>query len=104
MNTIKSAALFCLKCATFTIIFWGLWIGVIRSISIAPQSVMSSSEDSQAQAEIEAYKKQTARIDQQLDVAEAQQKRMDRNLSAQEENAKRFDAVLKTWEKQGLLK
>lgn len=104
MDTFKSAALFCLKSATFTIIFWGLWICILRPISFSTQSVMPSSQDSQAQIQNEAYEKQVARVNQQLDVAEIQQKRMDKNLSAQEENAKRFDAVLKTWESQGARK
>jgi len=100
MPMIKSAALFCAKSAAFTIIFWGLWMGVLRPLTSSPQGNTSSAQDAQTQAQTEAYEKQVARVNQQLDVVEGQQKRMEQNLTAQEENARRFDAVLKVWEKQ----
>lgn len=99
MPMIKSVALFCAKSAAFTIIFWGLWMGLLRPITSSPsQSNTSSAQDAQAQTE--AYEKQVARVNQQLDVVEGQQKRMEKNLSTQEENTKRFDAVLTVLEKQ----
>lgn len=100
---IKSAALFCAKSAAFTIIFWGIWMGVLRPLT-SPQGNTSSAQDAQTQAQTEAYEKQLARANQQLDVVEIQQKSMEQYLTAQEDNARRFDAVLRVWEKQAGLR
>ncbi len=100
MQMIKSTFLFCAKSAAFTIIFWGLWLGVLRPLTSSPLGDTSSAQNAQAQTQVEAYEKQVARVNQQLDVVEGQQKRMEQNLKFQEESARRFDAVLKVWEKQ----
>ncbi|WP_396268276.1 hypothetical protein [Ideonella sp.] len=103
MPTIKAFALFCAKCAAFTTIFWGVWLGVLRPIAAPPaQDNAASAQD--AQAQMDAYERQLARVTQQLDVAEGQQKRTEMILSTQEEHAKRLDAVLTAWEKQTGLK
>jgi hypothetical protein len=100
MPTIKSVALFCIKSAAFTIIFWGLWLGVVRPITSPTQNNTPSTQDAQTKTQVDAYEKQVARVNRQLDVVEVQQKRMEQNLSVQEDSAKRYDAVLKVWEKQ----
>jgi hypothetical protein len=97
---IKQVITFCLKSICFTLIFWGIWLGVIRQITNPPQSNSSSTQDVQAKSQIDAYNNQVARANHQLDVVEEQQHRMEKYLTAQEENTKRFDAVLKVWEKQ----
>lgn len=101
MNLLKASLIFCVKCATFTAIFWLLWLNVIRPITTAPQNDTSSrQQDAQSKAQMDAYERQMERSNRLLDMTEDQQKRMDQDLTAQEENTKRFDAVLKVWEKQ----
>lgn len=102
MPTFKSVAIFCLKCATFSLIFWSLWLGIIRPLSTASsnESKGSTTQDAQSKAQMQAYDDQMIRTNRMLDVSEDQQKRMDQYLAAQEANAKRFDAILQVWEKQ----
>lgn len=104
MPMLKSAALFCLKSIVFSAMFWIVWLNVIRPMTAAGQNNSSCTQDTQAQAQADAYEKQVARVNHQLDVVETQQKRMEVNLSDQEQNAKRFAAVLSVWEKQAGLK
>ena len=97
---IKPILIFCLKSALFTLIFWGVWLGVVRPITNPPQPNSNSNQDAQAKQQIEAYNNQVARANHQLDVVEQQQKRMEKHLAIEEENSKRFSAVLSIWEKQ----
>lgn len=98
MSIMKSGALFCFKSVVFSAIFWGLWIGVIRPMTTAPQA--ANTQNTQSSSEMQAYEEQLNRTNRMLDISEDQQRRMDQYLTSQEENAKRFDAVLKVWEKQ----
>lgn len=100
MATVRSAALFCVKSAIFSAVFWGMWLGIIRPITTAPQNNGAGAQDSQTNAQVQAYEEQMNRTNRMLDISEDQQKRMDQYLTSQEENARRFDAVLKAWEKQ----
>jgi hypothetical protein len=103
MPIAKSILLFCLKCATFSAIFWTMWIGIIRPITSGSQtnnSNNSTTQDAQTSAQIETYEKQVERSNRLLDVTEDQQKRTDQYITLQEESARRMDAILKEWEKQ----
>jgi hypothetical protein len=97
---IKPILIFCLKSVCFTVIFWGVWLGVVRPITNPPQPSSGSSQDAQAKQQIDAYNNQVARANHQLDVVEQQQKRMEKHLAIEEESSKRFSAILSVWEKQ----
>jgi uncharacterized membrane protein YhiD involved in acid resistance len=104
MPILKSAALFCLKAAVFSAVFWVVWLNVIRPMTVTPQNNSSCSQDSSSQAQTDAYEKQVSRVNQQLDVVETQQKRTEKNISDQEQNTKRFAEILAVWEKQAGVK
>lgn len=104
-TVLNAIFMFCLKCATFSAIFWTMWLNVIQPMATKPQSNASTAQNAQSAQQAEAYEKQMDRAIRQLDIAEDQQRRMDQYLTIQQENAGRFDAVLKVWERQaGLAK
>lgn len=100
MPMLKPVGLFLLKCFAFSLVFWSVWVGLMRPYTSSQQSTAPAAEAAQANAQVEAYENQVARVNRQLDVVESQQKRMEKNLADQEDNAKRFSAVLSAWEKQ----
>jgi hypothetical protein len=95
MRIIKSSILFFLKCLSFSIIFYVVWLTFSQRAKLS-----DNSSDAVAKSQVDSYERQVARVNRQLDVVEAQQKRMDANLQTQEVNSVRLDAVLKVWEKQ----
>ena len=100
MSYKKDIGLFVLKSVCFTVIFWVVWIFILRPLTSPAQSVMASSQDDQTKAQMDAYDRQANRLTEQQNVADVQQKRADKLLSIQEEQTKRFNAILEKWEKQ----
>lgn len=96
----KSFALFCLKSAVFSAIFWGMWLGIIRPMTSTQQEGRPSAQDAQASAQMEAAQKYMDRANRQLDMVEDQQRRTDQYLTLQEDTVKRMAAVVAVWEKQ----
>ncbi|MFT3848984.1 MAG: hypothetical protein QM739_09955 [Propionivibrio sp.] len=100
MPIVRSTALFCLKCAIFSLIFWTIWTTLIRPVTTANQGSDSNAQDAQAKAQMDTYEKQVERASRQLDIGEDLQRRAEQQLAAQEENNKRMAAILTEWEKQ----
>jgi hypothetical protein len=107
------SGLFVLKCSVLAIIFWSLWLFVVRPMMSSGSSSSSSSQSSQSQdkeheALMKAYWEQVRLADdlqaeykRQSAVTAEQQKRMEAILTKQEELNRRFEAVIQRWEKHG---
>ena len=100
MNQLKYIGLFIVKAVSFTVIFWGLWLYVLKPITSPAPSTNSSSQDAQSKAQMDTYEQQAKRAAELLDSSDAQQKRMEQLLTTQEEQARRYNLVLDKWEKQ----
>ena len=100
MSHLKAIGLFILKAVCFTVVFWVVWLYVLRPITSPPQSTNTPSQDAQTKAQMDAYDRQANRFTEQQNVADVQQKRADKLLSIQEEQTERFNAILEKWEKQ----
>jgi flagellar biosynthesis/type III secretory pathway M-ring protein FliF/YscJ len=102
---------FVLKCFVLAIIFWSLWLFVVRPMMSSTPSSSSSSQSSQAQdkeqeALMKAYWEQIrqgnelqAEYKRQTAITVEHQKRMEAILTKQEELNRRFEAVIERWEK-----
>lgn len=100
MPVVRQAALFCLKCAVFSLIFWTMWTTLIRPITTPNQGSGANTQDAPAKAQMDAYEKQVERANRQLDIGDDMQRRAEQQLAVQEENNKRMAAILTEWEKQ----
>jgi len=100
MNQLKYISTFFIKAVSFSLIFWGLWLFVLKPITSPAQNTNTSSQDAQSKALIDTYEQQAKRTNELLDSSDAQQKRMDQLLSLQEEQARRYNLILDKWEKQ----
>lgn len=103
MSQLKNIALFIVKAVSFTIIFWGLWLYVLKPITSPSQSASDSSQDAQTKA-LDKYNEQAKRAAEQLDRNDAEQKRMHQLITTQEEQARRYNLILDKWEKQAGIK
>lgn len=97
-ESIKQAGIFLIKAVVFSLVFWVMWVYVVRPITNAQTTNSSCSNQVQTEstdqdAAMKKYMEQAAK-------AEEQQQRMDSILSRQEQQSKRLDAILSAWEKQ----
>jgi hypothetical protein len=97
-ENIKQAGLFLIKAVAFSLIFWGMWVYVVRPITNAQTT--NSSCNNQVQAESTDQDTAMKKYMEQAAKAEEQQQRMDSILTRQEQQSKRLDAILSVWEKQ----
>ena len=95
---IKQAGLFLIKAVAFSLVFWVMWVYVVRPITNAQTT--NSTCDNQVQAEATDQNTAMKKYMEQAAKAEEQQQRMDSILDRQEEQSKRLDAILSAWEKQ----
>ncbi|HMH18712.1 MAG TPA: hypothetical protein VK572_11265 [Burkholderiales bacterium] len=94
---LKTSGVFLLKAITFSIIFWVIWVYIVRPITNAQSSTVSQSSKTEMKSNeneeaMKIYKEQAKK-------AEEQQRRVDKIISKQEEQGRRLDAVLSGWEK-----
>jgi len=106
----KAILVFVGKSAAFALIsgvIWGLILIFIASFSTRPHGSSSSSEQSARVAEqMDAYDKQTRKVQEQLERTAQQQERaaslletQERLYAEQEQLQKRFAAILDKWER-----
>ena len=98
MSKSASAAIFLLKCLTFSVVFVAVWLVGFRPINAAQSANDQATVEAKARAD--EYDKQTRQVAEQLAETAAQQRRMGALLSTQESQNARFEAVLQRWEKQ----
>ena|SRR5215831_922542 len=90
-SKVPSALRFIVKAVVFTLIFWGVWLLVIRPLSYA------ASDQSQAEkASDDAYR---SRLFQQLKEAEELQAQYRTQLQSATASVKRQQELLDRWEK-----
>jgi flagellar biosynthesis/type III secretory pathway M-ring protein FliF/YscJ len=92
---------FVMKAFFFSVIFWVMWIYVMRPIANPQTSKASCGNQTQAESTdqevaMKKYMEQAAKAEEQLN-------RMDAILAKKEEQSRRFDNVLSTWERQAKL-
>jgi len=110
---LKRAGLFVLGAVVFTVIFWTLWLWVLRpglwgSSSNDSAEIRKQQEQSKAYDDLmKGYQRQAKEADEiqanlkrQVDQADAIQERQMDLLKKQEEQARRFDKILQQWEVQ----
>ena len=110
MEKLTCFGVFVLKSIIFSLIFWAIWIGVIRPITSATSDSSNASSQSQEDDQeslMKKYWEQAYRADKlqdqyeiSIDVSKNQQRRLDALLTKQEEQANRLDSILSSWEKQ----
>jgi flagellar biosynthesis/type III secretory pathway M-ring protein FliF/YscJ len=109
LGWLAQSGIFILKCFVLAIVFWSLWLFVVRPMmSSAPSSSSQSSQtqDKEQEALMKAYWEQVrqgnelqAEYKRQTAVSVEHQKRMEAILTKQEELNRRFEAVIQRWEK-----
>ncbi len=104
MHKLKYIGAFVVKAVSFSLIFWGLWLFILKPITSPAQNTNTSSQDAQSKALMETYEEQAMRTDELLNSSDAQQKRMELLLTIQEEQARRYNLILDKWEKQAGIK
>ena len=97
-ESIKQAGIFLIKAVAFSLVFWVMWVYVVRPITNAQTT--NSSCNNQVQTESTDQDAAMKKYMEQAAKAEEQQQRMDSILSRQEQQSKRLDAILSAWEKQ----
>lgn len=95
---IKHAGVFFIKAVAFSLVFWVMWVYVVRPITNAQTN--NASYNNQAQTESTDQDAAMKRYMEQAAKVEEQQRRMDAILSRQEQQSKRLDAILSAWEQQ----
>ncbi len=90
---LKSSIKFILQSTIFTIIFWSLWLFVIRPAFYPSNKDSANSPDAENNVLMEKYRAQVERADQQ-------QKQAQDTLDKQNELLVRWEKVIQHWEKQ----
>ena len=106
---LAQAGIFVLKCFVLAIVFWSLWLFVVRPIMSGAASTSSQSsqaQDKEQEALMKAYWEQIrqanelqAEYKRQTTVSVEHQKRMEAILTKQEELNRRFEGVIQRWER-----
>jgi flagellar biosynthesis/type III secretory pathway M-ring protein FliF/YscJ len=94
----KQSLNFLIKTIFFSLIFWGMWVYVIRPVTNAQTNSASCNDQVQGpstdqETAMNKYMEQAAKAEEQLS-------RMDAILAKKEEQSRRFDKVLSAWEQQ----
>jgi hypothetical protein len=100
----KAVGLFILKSIAFTIIFWSLWLYVLRPISSNSSAQTSDGKSGQTQqndsdALMKKYWEQVARADQIQAKTIEEQQQAEVSLAKQDELLSRWEKVIEKWER-----
>jgi len=71
MIQLKYIGLFIVKAVSFTVIFWGLWLFVLKPLTSPAQNTNTSSQDAQSKVQMDTYEQQAKRAAELLDSSEA---------------------------------
>jgi len=109
LGWLAQSGIFILKCFVLAVVFWSLWLFVVRplmSSGASSSSQSSQTQEKEQEALTKAYWDQVregnelqAEYRRQSAVSVEQQKRMEAILTKQEELNRRFEAVIQRWEK-----
>ena len=89
----KAAAIFILKCLTFTVILYASWLFVFGPMSQAPQN--------DSEIATKQYLEQLKAADAQMKASEKQLRRSEEMMAKEEALLSRWEKVIEKWEKIG---
>jgi len=88
----KAVGIFVIKSVVFTLIFWLLWLYILRPIT-------STDQQNDNDALTKKYWEQAIRVDQLMDTSEKQAEQAASSIQKQEELLSRWEKVIENWEK-----